>query len=318
MIRRESNQSSLADALVRRAGSTNPTFDKIDLTIDWTPVRNLIETRYRTDGPGRPAYAAITLFKALLLQNWYNLSDPQLEESIADRLSFRKFIGINLDENVPDYSTIHRFRDRIAPIIPQLFELVNKQLEHRRLILKKGTLVDASLVKSFAREPNSGQAKSDPEATWTRKKKGGKPFYGYKAHVGVDQESGLIRQVDLTTGKISDVDGFKAMVTGDEEAVYADKGYFGRTRSDWLKAKGIKDRIMVQKNRHHPMPAENIAFNESVKKIRSAVERIFGILKRHYKYERCRYRSLARNRCHLFVLCTCYNLKRSVKLSPAC
>lgn len=315
MVRRENRQVSMADAIIVQHPHKNKVLEEIDINIDWNPLRKRMEQLYSRKGPGRPAFPVITLFKILLLQSLYNLSDPAAEEAIADRLSFRKFIGLTLDESVPDYSTIHRFRDRIAPLIDELFKALNQQLEDKGYILKKGTLVDASLVYSSARQPGPKcSTSSDSGASWA--KKNGKSYYGYKAHVGMDQGSELIRQADLTTARLHDTHRFQQMVSGDEKTVYADKAYRGQKR--WLREQGIADGIMVQATRHYPvLPPEIVVFNRAVAKVRSGVERIFGTLKRHYKFRRCRYRTLQRNRCHFLVLCTCYNLKREIRLKTA-
>ncbi len=315
MIQKQNKQDTFLESFLRKAIPQNAKLVKIDEMIDWEPLRNNMETSYRLDGPGRPAFPPVILFKALLLQNWYNLSDPGAEEAIADRLSFRNFLGLKLDDKVPDHSTIHRFRDRIEPIMEELFDLINEQLSDNGFILKKGTMIDASVVQSAAAEPNEGSSENDPDATWTRKKKGGKLFFGYKVHIGVDQGSEIIRKADITPANIHDNALFEDMVSGDEETVYADKGYFGKKRSDWLKQKNIGDGIMIQKNRYHPMPDHVKAFNRQVNKIRRAIEHIFGTMKLHYRYIRCRYYCLRRNRNHFFVLCTSYNLRRAIKLA---
>lgn len=314
MVRRENKQVSMADVIIVQQPPKNRVLEEIHQNVDWAPLRRRMEKLYSRKGPGRPAYPVVMLFKVLLLQSLYNLSDPAAEEAIADRLSFRKFLGLNLDETVPDHSTIHRFRDRVSSIIEELFQLLNQQIEAKGYILKKGTIVDASLVKSSAREPGKGiTTSSDPDATWTRKR--GKLYYGYRMHVGMDSQSEIIRRADLTTAKLHDVNRFEAMISGDEEAVYADKGYYGQKRSTWLAQLGIKDRIMIQANKWHPvLPTHLVAFNRDVAEVRRAVERIFGTLKRHYKFRRCRFRTLMRNRCHFMMLCTCYNLKREIRL----
>jgi IS5 family transposase len=314
MVRREEKQVSLADALVYERVPGNKVLIQIEQYIDWSPIRRRLEKLYRLDGPGRPAYPVITLFKVLLLQNLYNLSDPASEEAISDRLSFRRFLGLNLDQPVPDHSTIHRFRDRIAGQIDELFALVTQQLEVKGLILKKGTLVDASLVQSSSRQPGQGPTSSyDQDASWT--KQYGRNHYGYRAHVGVDQDSELIRQADLTTARVNDAKCFEQMVSGDEAAVYADKAYYGHQRSAWLRAQGIRDSIKRQliTDPHLDRNAV-IAFNKGVEKVRRPVEHVFGTLKRHYHFARCRYRTLRRNRCHFLLICICYNLKRQNRI----
>lgn len=316
MIRRETKQSSIADAFVNRSAYHNRMLEKIDRLVHWAPLRSRIESRYCLGGPGKPGFPAITLFKVLLLQQWYGLSDPQTEEAVADRLSFRSFVGLSLDEKVPDHSTIHRFRDRIAPIIDQLFAEVNRQLDGKNLILRKGTLVDATLIQAAGRPPSKAtETPSDPDARWGGK--GDDPTYGYKAHIGLDQDNELIRQAELTPANVHDSRQFQAMVSGDEQAVYADKGYFGLEHSIWLRNHSIRDGIMIKATRGHPLTPLQKEINRRITKVRRSIEHVFGTWKRIYQLRRCRYYSLNRNRCSLFVLCTAFNLKRTLRLQAA-
>ncbi len=312
MIRRESRQVGIADAFVRPPNSEH-ILDKINHLVNWEPLRRKMEGFYTSGGPGRPAFPVVVLFKALLLQNWHNLSDPATEEAIDDRLSFRRFLGLNMDEKSPDHSTLHRFRDRIAPVMDELFQMVNAQLAAHQLMVKQGTIVDATLIRSQARQPPKGNSDSDPDARWGRKKNA--LTFGYKGHVGMDQHSELIRQADLTPANVHDAGRFEAMVSGDEAMVYTDKGYHGRRRSRWLQERGIGDGIMAKGCRWQPeISREQAARNRAISKVRSGVERVFGTLKRIYRYGRCRYYNLWRNRCNFLVLCICYNLRRAVKL----
>ena len=315
MIRRESNQIGMADATIWIPVKGNETLETIDNAIDWQPIRMQIEKLYRKGGPGRPGFPGVTLFKALLLQSWYTLSDPAAEEAIADRISFRKFLGLPLDEKIPDHSTIHRFRDRIAPIMDRLFAMLTMQLEEKGLVLKKGTMVDASLLQSAARPPAKGEGSNDKDAAWGGRRQ--KPVYGYKVHVGMDCGSELIRKADMTAANLHDTRRLRDMVSGDEAAVYADKAYRSRAHSKWLTEQDISDGIMLQAQHPYQLTASELAHNRLVSPIRKGVERFFGTLKQHYKFRRCRYWTLTRNRCHFLVLCTCYNLKRSIKLMTA-
>jgi transposase, IS5 family len=317
MVRREDPQISMADALVYQRVSTSNALERIHASIDWQPLQDLMEQSYCSSGPGRPAWPVLTLFKVLLLQGWYGLSDPAAEEAIADRLSFRRFIGLHLDQAVPDHSTIHRFRDRIAGQMQELLAMVNKQLDAQGLMLKKGTLIDASLVRSSGRQPGSGPTSSyDQGASWT--KQYDRSHYGYRAHLGVDQGSELIRRADLTTAQINDACRFEDMVSGDEVAVYADKAYYGYERSAWLDQQGIADGIKKQLTDPYWDREAIKAFNQQVERVRRGVEHVFGTLKHHYHFARCRYRTLQRNRGHFLIACICYNLKRQKRLlSPA-
>jgi len=167
MIRRESRQRGLADSIVRPS-TANPFLDQIDRSINWESLRQKMESLYSLDHRGRPAFPVVMLFEALLLQQWYSLSDPAAEEAINDRRSFCRFLGLGLDEKAPDHSTIHKFRDRIAPIMQELLAEVNRQLQIKGLILRKGTLVDAALIKSAAHPvaADAVETSSDPDARW--------------------------------------------------------------------------------------------------------------------------------------------------------
>jgi len=316
MIGQEKDQSSIVDAFVNMSNYRNRTLDAVENSIDWKPIRRKIERRYRKSGVGRPAFPVLVLFKALLIQQWNNLSDPGLEETLLDRISFRRFCGLHLEDKVPDHSTIHKFRDRIAPIIDQLFDEINRQLDAKGLILRKGTLVDATLIQAAGR-PASGEddEPSDPDATWGGK--ADKLTYGYKGHIGLDQESELIRRVEMTPANEHDSQQFEAMVSGDEEAAYADKAYASQERSIWLQQHGIEDGILFKAVRGRPLTPIQKQINRELTAIRRSVEHVFGTWKRLYRWRRCRHFSLKRNRCSLFVLCISYNLKRAIKLQAA-
>src|SRR5512142_2984441 len=169
--------------------------DEIDKLIDWSAVVKFLDRIYGSD-EGRPSYPLLTYVKLLLLPVWYCLSDPGLEEAVDDRLSFRRFAGLPLDEGVPDHSTIWRFRQELERhgLSEPLFAELNRQLDARGVILRKGTLIDATLVEAAVKPPSGNDgtvSERDPQAGWT--KKNGKSRFASKAHIAVDQDSGLIR-----------------------------------------------------------------------------------------------------------------------------
>ncbi len=313
MRRKPNRQTTFADTLGKKRVTK---LDEIDKRIDWNPIREYLESipSLKENRRGRPMYCALMLFKILLMQSWYRLSDPEMEEMLYERNSFMRFAGITIMDDVPDHSTIHRFRDKVAPYIDQLLELINFQLSSMGLIVREGTMVDASLVASAARPPRKGQVSSDPDARWGGKDKD-KMTYGYKAHVGMDKDSELIRRVDLSPANEHDSQHFSSMVSGDEELVFADKGYFSAKNSAYLAERDIGDGIMLKAARGRPLRDRELDHNRFLSKIRSGVERFFGTMKRIYGFSRCRHFSLKRNRCHLVLICLCYNLKRSLKLS---
>ena len=262
------------------------------------------------------------MLKALLLQQWYGLSDPGLEEALGDRLSFRRFCGFELDAPTPDETTLCRFRQALiaAGLQDRLLAELNRQLEQHGLLLRRGTMVDATLVAAQAAAPGMKQgagAKSvvDPDADWTRQ--GGKAHFGYKAHLAMDQGSCLIRRAILTPAKVYESEVADALILGDERAVYGDRAYEQKERRRDLKARGIKDRIMHRRTKHQPLlPYWQQRRNRLIAPIRSTIEHLFGVMKRCYGYRRVRYFSLARNALQLELLCCAINMRRAAVLAP--
>jgi IS5 family transposase len=313
-MHRSSGQGDLGQAWLSPDLGHNRRLARIGQVFDWSAIERLVSGVYgaRT---GRPSWPPLMMFKALLLQQWYGLSDPGLEEALGDRLSFRRFVGLGLDEGSPDHSVISRFRKalREAGLDQLLFEEVERQLDVRGLLVKSGTLMDATLVEAAVKKPGSpagSKSPVDPEADWTRK--GGKTYFGYKAHIGVDEGSGLIRRAALTPAKTSESETAEALICGDEDAVYADKAYEQKERRQSLKAAGIKDRIMHRSHKHQAgLPHWQGVRNQLISPIRSAVERVFGTFKRGYGYRRVRYRGLSANLLQLRLLCIAFNMRKA-------
>jgi IS5 family transposase len=238
MSHRAVAQMSLADELVARRAGQNEQLGKIDRQVQWKPLK-----RIYVGVEGRPSYPPLSMFKALLLQQWYALSDPHLEEALADGLSFRRFVGLGLEQEVPDYSTISRFRQQLSGGLgEQLFGEVNRQLEARRLIIKRGTLIDASLIEAAVSKPAAGRGGEnlghgsalDPDAQWTHRKGGGGSHFGYKVQVAVDAGSGIIRKVLMTGARSNDREVADQLICGDEGALFADKAYDSAARRELL------------------------------------------------------------------------------------
>lgn len=318
MAHRELSQLSLADGIVHGLAGSNARLERIDGLLDWSAFEARLSVIYSAR-KGRPSYPPLTMFKGLLLQQWYGLSDPGLEEALGDRLSFRRFCGLALDQAAPDHSTISRFRKQLArhDLSGALFEELGRQLDAKRLIVRQGTLIDATLVAAQAKKPpfgKEGGGTVDRDANWTRR--GNKSHFGYKAHIAVDQGSGLIRRQLLTPASVNDTVPADALIIGDEAAVYADKAYDSHARRARLRAAGIKDRIMHRPNKHHPsVPRWKARRNKLIAPIRAAVEGIFGTMKRSYGYRRVRYFNLAANSVHLDLLCIAINLRRAEVLT---
>jgi IS5 family transposase len=316
------DQRGFAEAFLPAGFGRNARLERIAALIDWAPVEALVR-RVRPGTVGRPPYRALAMVRALLLQQWYGLSDPGLEEALSDRVSFRRFCGLSLEEPTPDETTLCRFRLALAEagLGEALFAEVARQLDAAGFMVKAGTLIDASLVEAAVRRPRDGSSPKgeesrsphDPDANWTRAGQGRRLFFGYKMHIGVDQGSGLIRSRRLTPAKVYESEVADELVLGDERAVYADKAYEKRARRVALKARGIKDRIQHRRTSAQPrLPYWQTVRNKLIGRIRSAVERTFSTLKRGpYGFVRMRYRGLQRCGLHLDLAIIAYNLRRA-------
>jgi IS5 family transposase len=290
---------------------------KVDGQINWRPFERLMAPLYHPT-QGRPSHPPLVMFKALLLQQWYALSDPGLEEAICDRLSFRRFLGLSLSDPVPDETRICRFRNLLAEkdLGERLFAMLAEQLQAKGLIVRRGTLVDVTLIKAQPHPPRRGQSSPDPEAEWTSRGKGDGHF-GYKAHIAVDQGSGLIRRLALTGANFPDSFKFEEMVSGDEAAVFADAAYTQRARKAALRSRGVFCGIISRAWRGHPLSGHQKKRNKCFARVRQAVERVIGTLKCRYGLVRCRYLGLRRNHNHLWLKGICYNLRKMLVLQGA-
>ncbi len=289
---------------------------QIDQQLDWRPFDTALQTLYRSHR-GRPSYPPLVLFKALLLQRWYDLSDPGLEEAIRDRLSFQRFLGLSLHDPVPDETTICRFRGTLAKtnLAVRLFDLVAEQLQALGLVIRRGTLIDATLVQAFSKPTVPGRPSKEQEAAWV--KQGKKYVFGYKAHVAVDQGSALVRRLGLTAANVPETLVFDEMLPGDEAAVFADRAYDVDARRQALRRRGIFCGLKAKASRHRRLTPAQKQRNHRWERVRTAVERVIGIHKWHYGLSRFPYVGRCRNYCHLLLVSICYNLKRMLVLQSA-
>jgi transposase, IS5 family len=292
----------------------NAALERVSGLVDWGRVEMTL-AGLREEGPGRPGYRPVVLFKALLLQAWYGLSDADLEYRLGDSLSFTRFVGLSLEDEVPDATTLCRFRNRLiqARVLEKLFIELDHQLETAGLILKSGTLLDATLIETAAARPPKGQdqAARDPDAAFA--KRSGKPgsTYGYKAHVGVDQGSGLIRSVITTPANINDTSVADALIRGDERAVLADAAYHTHARERALKQRGVKPRLMRRPNKHHPELKPRLKhYNQLIARRRAQVETTFATFKRRMGLSAIRYVGLTKAAAQVTLAAMAFNLRK--------
>ena len=265
--------------------------------------------------------------KALLLQQWYDLSDPGLEEALCDRISFRRFVGLAGDQAAPDHSTVWRFRQALerSGADEGAFEVIAAALDAKGLMLRQGTMIDASLIEAQSRPPSPPaddemepgasrliKTPREPDAEWTRR--GSKRVFGYKIHISVDAGSGLVRRALMTPANVNDTVPADDLIMGDEKSVWADKAYDTHARRARLKADGVRDRICRRPNKHHRLGKWSERRNKLIGRIRGRVETAFAVLKRHYGRGRARYRTLGRNQTDMMMAFMAMNLRRSLVL----
>lgn len=320
MAVKRTGQPSFVEAWLPQGLGGNARLERLSELVKWYRFEKLV-ARLRDDGPGRPGYPALLMLKALLLQSLYGLSDPGLEEALGDRLSFRRFVGLSLTDPAPDHTTICRFRNALieAGLLDRLFAELDRQLDAAGLVLKRGTMLDATLIDTGASaRPPRGEDATDPEARFA--KRSGKPgsAFGYKAHVGVDEGSGLIRAVLTTPANVNDTVPADSLIRGDERAVWADAAYHTHAREAALKARGVKPRLARRPNKHHPvLPPRLRRYNRLIARRRAAVETTFATWKRRMGLVAIRYVGLAKAQAQVTLAAIAFNMRRWATLAAA-
>jgi IS5 family transposase len=323
MRERESSQLSFADVVVGKLGGrrTEALLKQLDAAIDWESLARPIREVYRNDDGGAPAEPAVRMLKILMLQKWFNLSDPQAEEQLNDRMSFRRFVGLRGEELSPDETTIVKFRKRLreADLDGQLFDIVRRSINKRGLLLKEGTLVDALIIEAPAgrktgEKDEAGQnlTTRDPEASFTRKH--GRHYHGYKGHIAADR-SGIVTGFEFSTAGHHDSRYIDGLTTQEKTAVFADSAYADKDRRRRLEKKKVLDGIARKRTRGqkelHPLLRK---INRAIASIRSGVEHTMARL-RKWGAARARYRGERRNRFDFVMTLTAHNLRRAMWLA---
>lgn len=321
MAVKKTGQLSFAEAFLGgRTVGTSGTLDRIDGLVKWYRFERLL-CDFNHGGAGHPGWPAPVLFKALLVQSLYGLSDRELEEALADRLSFRRFVGLGLDEGVPDHTVLNRFRNTLVAqtLFDKLFAELDRQLEKAGVMVKRGTMLDATLIDAVSKPGRGpgGEGSVDVDARFGGvRRKGGGHTFGYKAHVGVDEGSGLIRTVITTPANVNDTVPADGLIRGDETTVYADAAYDTHARRAALKAAGVKPRIVRRPNRHHALTERFKHYNRLVSRRRAAIETTFATLKQRMRLVRIRYVGLAKATAQITLAAIAFNMRKWAALTP--
>ena len=290
--------------------------DEMNLVVPWAELVSLIAPHAPAPGSkgGRPPFAVETMLRIHFLQQWFNLSDPAMEEALYDMALFREFVGLDAGEDsLPDESTILRFRHLLEAhsLSLQILATVNATLAAKGLLLKSGTVVDATLIAAPSSTKNSS-GERDPEMHQT--KKGNQWHFGMKAHIGVDADSGLVHTVVGTAANVNDVTQAHALVHGEETDVFADAGYQGvgkqaetqDIKTHWHVAMRPGKRKVLDKST--PLGAIQDQLERAKARIRAKVEHPFRVIKRQFGHVKVRYRGLAKNTAQLHTLFALSNL----------
>lgn len=302
---------SFADSAV--SGRNVSSLDRIDSVINWQSIDSVISVYYKVGSTeaGRYGYSGLLLFKMLLLGVWYNLSDRKLEAAVADRISFLRFVGLGLEDQVPDHTRLCNFRKALALApggIEALLNEVNRQFQQHNLLLTDGVLIDATITESARKAPQAGGA-GDAEAAHLTK--GAEHYYGYKAHVATDKK-GLVLAVETTPANVHDSQVFEPLldVAAPHAIVVADKGYASLHNTTLLAKRKLKDGIMHKGYRNTPITQAQKEENKALQAIRYPIERTFGGIKAWFGSGRHRYLGLTKAHYFHQINAICYNLWR--------
>jgi len=319
-MERNNEQPTFLDGLTNDLGGkrTAEFFDKCNKLIPWEQLASPLKDMYRnnSDKGGASNWPVIMMIKCMLLQRWFGLSDPMLEEMLLDRLSFRRFVGLSLNDKTPDETTFVRFRNRLREHghASTLFDTTLKILERKGLVVKEVTLVDATIIEAPKGQPTQdglGHTK-DAGATYTRKH--GKTYHGYKGHVATDPR-GIVKEYRYDTAKVHDSRHIDDLIEQEKTAVYADSAYMDKDRKRALEARGVFCGIAERRVRGQDELTEpQKVHNRLVAGIRAIVEHPFAWIKR-VGAGKVRYRGLSRNGLDFALHLVAYNFKRSFSLT---
>jgi IS5 family transposase len=287
--------------------------EEMNEVVPWADLAEVVAPHYQVAGTGRPKTEIELLLRLHCLQLWYNLSDPGLEDAVHDRLSFQRFLGLDpLQRRVPDETTVLHFRRLLEShgLAERIFAKVNEGLAARGLLLKGGTIVDATILSAPSSTKNR-DGKRDPEMSSTQKN--GDWHFGMKAHIGVDTEHGLVHTVKTTTASVHDSQVFTELTHGEETVIAGDSAYANQMLKANCRQAGLVYLIHDKGTRAKPLSPRQRHRNRQKSSLRSKVEFPFRVIKRLWGHAGVRYRGLKKNtaRLHLlFALSNLYQVRR--------
>jgi len=304
-------QTTFASAAWERKGKVTRRerfLAEMDQVIPWASILSLIEPHYPKAGNGTQPMPMERMLRIYFMQQWFNLSDPAVEDALYDSESMRRFAGVELiDDAVPDESTILRFRHLLErhQLTQKLFELVRGLLEQKRLLLKSGTIVDATIIDAPPSTKNEAKER-DPEMK-QGKKNGREWHFGMKVHVGTDRR-GIVHTLTTTAANASDIGQMANLLHGAEREVYGDQAYWCEAHRQAALSRGIRYRVNRRGNHGHKLTRYERAINRIRSATRARAEHVFHVVKNLWGFTKVRYRGLAKNTARLFAAFALANL----------
>ena len=278
--------------------------------VPWARLEALIEPHYPKMGPkgGRRPFRLAAMLRVYCLQQWYNLSDPGAEEALYDIQSMRAFCGLELGRDaIPDETTILNFRHLLErhDLTKAIFTAVAEYLAAKGEMLRGGTIMDATLIAASPSTKNKA-GKRDPEMSSS--KKGNQWYFGMKAHIGADAESGLVHTAGVTTGRVHDAKVMHNLIREDDTAVYGDKGYASEAKKRAAGDAGVLWAVKEKAKPGRALTEDERVRNRRFGKVRAKVEHVFRVLKCQFGYRKVRYRGIKKNAAQVFALLALANL----------
>ncbi len=291
--------------------------EKMDSLIPWAKLEKKLRKHYPKGENGNPPYPLPIMLRVHCLQLFYNLSDPAMEDALYEIESMRRFAGLRLSDRLPDESTILRFRHFLErhKLGEVIFDTVSAQLRQQGLMMREGTIVDATIIAAPSSTKNQ-DGERDPEMHQT--KKGNEWHFGMKMHIGVDDQDGLIHSIETTAANVHDLTAADQLLHGEEQRVWGDAGYTGIHKRDEFTDRDVDWRIALRPGTRSKLADQLQEMLEGIKaSVRAKVEHPFRTIKQQFGYTKVRYRGLAKNTNRLYVLSAFTNLLRAEKYLPS-
>ena len=286
---------------------------EMERVVPWSALLEVLEPYYPKGKRGRPPIGLERMLRVYFIQQWYGLSDEGVEDAITDSQALRRFVGIDLSrEDAPDATTLLQFRRLLEThrLTEKLFSCINGQLAAQGLLLKEGTIADATILSAPSSTKNREKAR-DPEMHQT--KKGNQWYFGMKAHIGADSQSGLVHTVTGTAAHVADITETEKLLHGEEQVVFLDAGYTGIEKRAEVKEKKVKWLVAMKRGKLKAMPEDRLKtltgqLERAKASVRAKVEHAFHVLKNLFHYRKVRYKGLFKNTVQLHMLFGLVNL----------